>query len=213
MIQIPDRATGFAHADPGIIERNLARVLILSDTHWWHDNIVEYHNRPSDHTELMIRRWKERVRRDDIVLHLGDVVHGIPDADVWALWPKLPGRIFLVPGNHDKRGRVEVLVDAGWQVLDPFSIAHRDHLICFTHEPMPTEDVVDGMINVHGHIHTQPSPGDRYINVCVELLDYTPTPLLALLDAKIAELRAESPVHPSTRRGPARTRATRGLRP
>jgi len=55
---------------------------------------------------------------------------------------------------------------------------------------MPPEAVVDGVINVHGHIHSQPSPGERYINVCVEQLDYGPARLVSLLDAKIDELEA-----------------------
>ncbi|MBV9100110.1 MAG: metallophosphoesterase [Candidatus Dormibacteraeota bacterium] len=189
MIVIPDRAAGLPRADPSVIERNVDRVFILSDTHWWHDNIVEYHHRPVDHTQLMIQRWWERVGKHDVVLHLGDVVHGIPTADLWASFPdRLPGRIYLVPGNHDRTARVEVFMAAGWQLLDPFSFVYRDTLVCFTHEPMPPEEVVDGVINVHGHIHSNPSPNARYLNVCVEMLDYAPTPLRALLDAKLDEL-------------------------
>lgn len=189
MIFIPDRAAGFPRADPSIIRRNLGRVLILSDTHWWHDNIVEYHNRPQDHTQLMLRRWRETVRPHDIVLHLGDVVHGIPIQDLWNAFPdRLLGRKYLVPGNHDKRERVEVFLAAGWQLLDPFSFPYKDELICFTHEPMNMDEVTDGIVNVHGHIHTNPAPSSRHLNVCVELLDYRPTPLVPLLERKLAEL-------------------------
>ena len=44
---------------------------------------------------------------------------------------------------------------------------------------------------MHGHIHSQPSPGERYINVCVEQLDYGTVRLLSLLDAKIDQLAAD----------------------
>jgi len=114
MISIPDRAAGVPRADASVVQQNLDRVFILSDTHWWHDNIVTYHQRPVAHTELIIERWKHEVRKDDIVLHLGDVVHGISSQDLYAVFPtKLPGRIFLVPGNHDKAPRVDVFVGAG----------------------------------------------------------------------------------------------------
>jgi len=189
---IPDRAYGLPRADPAIIERNLDRVWILSDTHFWHDNIVVYHNRPEDHTQLMIRRWRELVPRDGLVLHLGDVVHGIPTQELWSRFPRLPGRIHLVPGNHDRLARVEVFIAAGWVILDPFSFAYRDHHICFTHEPMPEEELLPGSINVHGHIHSQPAPSPRHLNTCVEMLDYSPVPLRPLIDAKIAELDAKA---------------------
>lgn len=81
---------------------------------------------------------------------------------------------------------------AGWVILDPFSFAYRDHLICFTHEPMPEEELLLGALNVHGHIHSQPGPSPRHLNTCVEMLDYSPVPLRPLLDAKIAELDAKA---------------------
>ena len=157
MIFIPDRAAGVSRADPSIIEQNLRRGFILSDTHWWHDNIVTYHQRPETHTELIIERWRHAVRKDDIVRHLGDVVYGIPSQDLHALFPtKLPGHIFLVPGNHAKAPRIEVFVAASWQLLDPFSFAYRDHLVCFTHESMPPEEGVDGA-DQRARPHPQPA--------------------------------------------------------
>ena len=45
----------------------------ISDTHFLHNNIIKYCNRPQDHNRIMIKNWIKNVRDDDIVFHLGDV--------------------------------------------------------------------------------------------------------------------------------------------
>ena len=56
---------------------------ITSDTHWSHKNIIEYCGRPfvdasgNPDVELMdktlLRNWRETVKGDDTIIHLGDV--------------------------------------------------------------------------------------------------------------------------------------------
>lgn len=55
-------------------------VWFTSDTHFGHENIIRFCNRPFRNAEEMnaelIRRWRETVPKDGIVFHLGDFAHG-----------------------------------------------------------------------------------------------------------------------------------------
>ena len=56
------------------------QVWFISDTHFGHENIIRFCNRPFQNAEEMnaelIRRWRETVPEDGIVFHLGDFAHG-----------------------------------------------------------------------------------------------------------------------------------------
>ena len=47
-----------------------------SDTHFGHKNIIEYCKRPfssvEQMNEMLIKKWNNKVKVDDIVFHLGD---------------------------------------------------------------------------------------------------------------------------------------------
>ncbi len=111
-----------------------------------------------------------------VVLHLGDVA-----LRAYALEtiPRLPGRIYLVPRNHDKGQIREVVRGWGCTIVKPFEILYRGWLVKFTHQPVDEEGppLPAGVINVHGHIHSKADPSPRHINVSVERLDYRPTRL------------------------------------
>lgn len=49
--------------------------------------------------------------------------------------------------------------------------------LVFSHEPIE----IDGMFNVHGHIHNLTAPTDRDLNVCSMNVNYTPVNLNQLM--------------------------------
>ena len=55
-------------------------VWFTSDTHFGHENIIRFFNRPFRNAEEinteLIRRWRETVPEDGIIFHLGDFAHG-----------------------------------------------------------------------------------------------------------------------------------------
>lgn len=167
----------------------LHRVLVVSDTHFFHTRLVlelAPGIRPLNVDTLMLERWRESVRADDLVLHLGDVIvgGGLPEQYNDRL-PHLPGRVFLLPGNHDRSPhKLEAYLGRGWSLIRPFQMVYRDTLIHVTHEPIPEEELLPGEVNVHGHIHHH-LKGDGYVNCSVEHLDYRPTPVTDLLDRAI----------------------------
>lgn len=54
-------------------------------------------------------------------------------------------------------------------------VLEGDPPLLLTH--MPVRAIPEGMVNVHGYIHQNPSPRPRQINVCVEQLGYRPAAL------------------------------------
>lgn len=143
--------------------------------------------------EHMIERWNSVVKQGDIVYHLGDVMMGDKD-EFKKLWPRLNGSKRLIVGNHDD---VKFLASGGffqkismWRMFPEFGlmfshvplhksslkrhwVSRRDHSLLgywqqrFIHRH-------NSLLNVHGHIHQNPSPKGPYRNVSVEAINYTP---------------------------------------
>lgn len=161
---------------------------IISDTHFGHDNIIRYCQRPKNHEVIMLSNWIERVPENHQILHMGDVFMGRDgNANRWALVvSRLPGEKFLMMGNHD-RAKTSTYERAGFTIVEPFVV----NGYAFTHRPItpswPAEWGVDEWhTNIHGHIHNNPwlpqfegTPleGRRYINLSVEATDLAPVQL------------------------------------
>jgi len=144
------------------------KIFIISDTHFHHENIIKYSNRPFKSVEEMdkemIKRWNNKVGKEDIVLHLGDFALG-SDKEVKELKDSLNGTIFLLKGNHDHK----MLRKAGFIIIK--GTLEISNLI-FSHNPLKKEDIPKGFINVHGHIHEKESL--HGFNVSVEKMNYEP---------------------------------------
>ena len=80
-------------------------VFFTADTHFDHENIIKYSNRPfisaAQMTEQMISMWNDRVMPGDIVFILGDVCFG-SFSKLQDIIKKLNGTKHLCLGNHDK---------------------------------------------------------------------------------------------------------------
>ena len=79
-------------------------VFFTSDTHFYHNNIIKYCNRPfksvKDMNEVLIQNWNRTVGPNDYVFHLGDFCFA--GSDKWKeIVSRLNGHIILIKGNHD----------------------------------------------------------------------------------------------------------------
>lgn len=163
----------------------MADIFVISDTHFNHGNILKFTDRHSgqsvrpfdtvhDMNETMVDNWNSVVKPGDKVYHLGDVFFGSP-VHFKALWPRLNGRKRLVVGNHD-----DVKFLSSGAFFEKVMLWRKFENLLLTHVPVhPTtlqEHRFDGkeMINVHGHIHQNPSPDGPYKCVCVEQIYYKP---------------------------------------
>lgn len=161
---------------------------IISDTHFGHKNIIKYCKRPKNHDQLMLRNWKKLVKKSDVILHLGDVTVWYGEHYSWARTvSKLPGKKFLILGNHDRQWtKGEWTNRWGFKILDPF----RQNKIYFSHEP---EEDGEWEVNVHGHSHDHVDAGyycrngKFYYNASVEGMQYQPVRLGKII-AQIAHV-------------------------
>ena len=82
-----------------------SHIFFTSDTHFWHNKICEYMNRPFKNVMKMndafVNNWNNVVGKDDIVFHLGDFSFGEID-QIREIRNKLNGKIYLILGNHDR---------------------------------------------------------------------------------------------------------------
>ena len=166
---------------------------IISDTHFKHDNIIHYCNRPEDHDWLMELYWKSIVQAEDDILHLGDLMWYKNDTQ-WDdkktledTMRELPGNKYLIKGNHDSKSN-DFYESMGFTIAPKrMFFKHDDKMILFTH--YPEKERFDWDINIHGHIHDRRRrleyDGRLYINVSVEVMKYTPVQLKYILSGEV----------------------------
>lgn len=91
-------------------------------------------------------------------------------------WPRLKGKKRLIVGNHDD---ISFLSSGGFFSKTYMWRVFRDFGLLLTHVPVHPSTLGEGrfegsVLNVHGHIHQNPSPEGPYRCVCVEQTNYTP---------------------------------------
>lgn len=174
---------------------------VISDTHWFHGNIVKYSDRPVNHERLMEKRWREVVPPNGVVLHLGDLFFGGTQGytKFFEIAPNLPGEKYIILGNHDKKKfDYEAL---GFTVIKPFKLTYRSYEVSFDHYPKVLEEG-DKTIHVHGHIHNngyarnEPTRWGN-INVSVEVMDYRPHRIARVLNRAIRARNQRKPYYNS----------------
>ena len=84
----------------------MRNIWVISDTHFGHENIIKYCNRPfsniEEHDDALIRNWNSRVGPDDTVYVIGDFAL-TPPKQVQNYLRRLNGKeLHNIKGNHDK---------------------------------------------------------------------------------------------------------------
>jgi len=171
-------------------------VFLVSDTHFGHAGVCRFTHpddpevklRPWDNAdemdEEMIRRWNDRVRPNDKVYHLGDVVINRKALKTLA---RLNGDKVLIRGNHD------IFRDDEYrEYFRELRACHVMNGMILSHIPVHEASLGRFGTNIHGHLHASrvkkargvdaktgavlygKEIDPRYHCVCVELTDFTP---------------------------------------
>lgn len=165
-----------------VFKKNTRNIYVIADTHFNHERIIEYCNRPYKSVNEMnndiIKRWNSVVKPTDIVLHLGDFGFGT-QIELSKIFNRLNGIKYLIMGNHDYKVGKKYYEEIGFtKVYKEYTV---DNLV-FSHHP---KDVNYGQINIYGHIHNA-KPDKKYNDknhacVSVEKINYTPIKLIDIL--------------------------------
>jgi calcineurin-like phosphoesterase family protein len=144
--------------------------------------------------EAMVERWNDRVRPNDKVYHLGDVVMSRRSLSIM---DRLNGDKVLIRGNHD------IFRDEDYRKY--FRELRAYHVMAgmiLSHIPIHSESLGRFGVNIHGHTHADrvmrplATSGRsnvvdvRYHCVCVEQTDFAPI----LFEDVIDRIRAEGGV-------------------
>ena len=180
-------------------------VFLVSDTHFGHTGVCRFVRndgvtklRPWDTAEemdeFMVKAWNERVRPNDKVYHLGDVVI---NRKALGIMRRLNGDKVLIRGNHD------IFKDTDYR--EHFRELRAYHVMngmILSHIPIHSESLGRFGVNIHGHTHANRvmMPGFngkitdivdvRYHCVCVEQTDFAPI----LFEDVIRRIEAEGGV-------------------
>lgn len=156
----------------------------ISDTHFYHYNIIQYCDRPFNDIESMnehmIQKWNSIVIPEDTVYFLGDF--GFGDKEMLTnICSQLNGKKIMLRGNHDYRRGKQSWKDIGFSEVYDKKIELGNNII-LSHEP---KDVPEGILNIHGHIHNAPLAQnfnkDNHFCVSVEMIGYVPITLEEIL--------------------------------
>jgi len=150
-------------------------IYLISDTHFNHDKIIDYENRPFDNVKemnkILIENWNKTISNKDTIYHLGDFAWGSKE-DIQKIVQQLNGYKILIKGNHDRSYSKTWWHNVGFNdVIDGGIILDNFYLL--SHEPMYVNENMP-YVNIHGHLHNNKMEGSQYYNVSVELHDYRP---------------------------------------
>jgi len=165
-------------------------VFLVSDTHFGHAGVCRFTHPndpevklrpwtdPDEMDEEMVRRWNDRVRPNDKVYHLGDVVI---NRRALKTVGRLNGDKVLIRGNHD------IFRDNEYrEYFRELRAYHVMNGMILSHIPIHTASLGRFGVNIHGHLHATrvmyEDPFDafeskidtRYHCVCVEQTDFAP---------------------------------------
>lgn len=152
------------------------KIFIISDTHFGHEAIIRYCNRPFTSVEemdqTMIKRWNETVSNNDIVIHLGDFALCGKDK-TREIIQKLNGKKILIMGNHDNYSE-QFYRDAGFHTVSRFPIIY-DNFYMMSHAPLQLTETTC-YFNCYGHVHNDNKFVDNATSKCysVERTGYRP---------------------------------------
>jgi calcineurin-like phosphoesterase family protein/2'-5' RNA ligase len=161
------------------------KVYLFSDAHFDHGNIIRYCRRPFHSVRQMnhklLENWNHIVRENDTVYYLGDMSYGRfrRPIDYWL--GRLNGDIFYIRGNHDSDTITRASV-----IPTRYGIKYGNNQFLLTHDPYRPSGY-DGWI-IHGDKHNNSlkrypfiNQKNKTINVCAELVNYSPLSLDRLI--------------------------------
>lgn len=153
------------------------RIFVIGDTHFGHQKCADARGFASvgEHDEALIENWNRAVKKDDTVIHLGDVLFGSKFEPL----PRLNGIKKLVMGNHDRYRSIYYLE---WFRGIYGSLEVKNYIL--THIPVHPSQFMRFKGNIHGHLHSTSLDyiDRRYFCASAERINLTPIPISEVIE-------------------------------
>ena len=144
----------------------------IADMHYGHENIIKLCSRPfkgvDEMNAALVARWNGRVRGDDRVYILGDMLW--ENRDPFAVLPLLKGKKVLIYGNHDKKWLKKYDCSSLFEAVVPLLEERIDGInLTLCHYPMFEWDGSRKLgskklgWHIYGHIHNNVLPEYRQL--------------------------------------------------
>ena len=157
----------------------------ISDTHFGHENILKFGNRPFETLRQMektiLKNLNTTLEKGDILYHLGDLAWTKEGFDTFFHGLRKDISIFWIAGNHDRR--VAQYASRIIQMVDLKEIKIQKNKTTLCHYPLVTwpSAPYNGW-HLYGHIHKNtgsdkligPYLNGKTMNVNVEYTNYRP---------------------------------------
>lgn len=141
------------------------KVFFTADTHFGHEWIVGFNNRPyssiKDMDQGLIDNWNEVVPRDGLTFVLGDIGFTSEERIV-EIFNQLQGHKILIRGNHDKNYKEQTLQAIFSEIHELLYIrvtderAEKFNYMVLCHYPMlDWVSSFRGAWQLFGHVHTR----------------------------------------------------------
>ena len=172
-------------------------IYFTSDTHFYHNNIVQLCDRPfRDYDEMhrtLVLNWNSMVRDTDEIYILGDFIHKGNGEEANKILKKLKGKKYLIRGNHDKYLE-DIHFDQNlfiW-VKDYYGLNYKKIKFILFHYPiLEWAGFFRDSIHLYGHVHNAKKDpiqaerlkvlGNRAFNVGVDVNYFAPVSIESIL--------------------------------
>ncbi|MGN7311556.1 metallophosphoesterase [Alkalicoccobacillus gibsonii] len=158
----------------------------ISDTHFFHQNIIKFCNRPFIDVESMnkkiIDNWNTRISKSDEVYILGDFVVRGTGKQANEILKNLNGKKYLIKGNHEHYLDDPEFKNSYFEwIKDYYSFKYNKRSFILFHYPiLEWNNFYNDSIHLYGHVHHKKQEyfrnvlGPRAINVGVDVNNFFP---------------------------------------
>lgn len=155
----------------------MSKMFVISDLHLGHEKLAKLRGFVDSMEQIdhIISKWNSVVSKRDVVWILGDIaLH----KSFYVYLDSLNGIKKVVLGNHDKPNMIQELLKHVNCVCGSFEYKG----MIFTHIPISITQLDRYSKNIHGHLHKDFIYNiPEYVNVCCEVIDYTPLEVSKLM--------------------------------
>ncbi|MDU1847578.1 MAG: metallophosphoesterase [Niallia nealsonii] len=165
----------------------------ISDTHFFHENIIKFSNRPFEDVakmnQTLISNWNAVIEQKDEVYILGDFVVRGTGKQANEILEQLNGKKYLIKGNHEYYLDDPEFKNSYFEwIKDYYSFKYNKKTFVLFHYPiLEWNGFYNDSIHLYGHVHHKKKEylrnilGPRAINVGVDVNNFFPISLEQVL--------------------------------
>lgn len=159
-------------------------IYFISDTHFGHQNVIRFNNRPfstvDEMNETMIGNWNDRVHQNNTIFILGDMFYHCRNAE--DILKKLHGKKHLIIGNHDGSWLNEDTRKYFNTISAYLETTDGRHALTLCHYPLLSYHHDSRAYMIHGHLHNNTNADffpllvkrERVLNAGVDINNFMP---------------------------------------